>query len=90
MELAEAGDPGLREEWDLWTRGSAIRRAGYDGFKRNVSVAMGNWLASADEAPEEAVAVLEAALGDDEPLVREHAEWALQETRESRARTPPS
>lgn len=28
-----------REEWDLWTRGSAMRRAGYAGFERNVAVA---------------------------------------------------
>ena len=67
-----------REEWDAWTRGSAIRRAGYAGFKRNVAVAMGNWLASVDELPEEAVAVLEDALDDDEELVREHARWALK------------
>mgnify|MGYP006201793747 CR=1 FL=1 len=66
-----------REEWDLWTRGSAIRRAGYAGFKRNVAVAMGNWLASVDEPPQEAMAVLRNALESDEPLVREHAAWAL-------------
>jgi epoxyqueuosine reductase len=66
------------EEWDVWTRGSAIRRAGYAGFRRNVAVGMGNWLASVDEAPEEAVAVLRKALGDEEPLVREHAAWALE------------
>jgi epoxyqueuosine reductase len=64
-------------EWDVWTRGSAIRRAGYGGFRRNVAVALGNWLASVDEAPDEAVAVLREALGDEEPLVREHAAWAL-------------
>lgn len=72
-----------REEWDLWTRGSAIRRAGYAGFKRNVAVTMGNWLASADEPPERAVAVLRNALEDPEPLVREHAAWALQQVRAS-------
>ncbi len=66
-----------REEWDLWTRGSAIRRAGYAGFRRNVAVAIGNWLSSVDEPPEEAVAVLRDALEDEEPLVREHAAWAL-------------
>jgi HEAT repeat protein len=38
---------------------------------------MGNWLASVDEPPEEAVAVLLEALEDPEPLVREHAAWAL-------------
>jgi epoxyqueuosine reductase len=66
------------EEWDVWTRGSAIRRAGYAGFKRNVAVGMGNWLASVDEPPEEALAVLREALEDEEPLVREHAAWALE------------
>jgi epoxyqueuosine reductase len=65
------------EEWDVWTRGSAIRRAGYTGFRRNVAVAMGNWLAGLDELPEEAVAVLRGALEDEDPLVREHAAWAL-------------
>ena len=68
-----------REEWDVWTRGSAIRRAGYAGFRRNVAVAMGNWLASVEDA-REAVALLEAALDEDGPLVREHAEWALRKT----------
>jgi epoxyqueuosine reductase len=59
------------EEWDEWTRGSAIRRAGYAGLRRNVAVALGNWGAA------EAVPVLVAALGDSEPLVRGHAAWAL-------------
>lgn len=67
-----------REEWDRWTRGSAIRRAGYAGFRRNVAVAIGNWLASVDE---EAVAALRDAL-DYDPLVREHAAWALGRARE--------
>ncbi|HUG40518.1 MAG TPA: tRNA epoxyqueuosine(34) reductase QueG [Longimicrobiales bacterium] len=67
-----------REDWDAFSRGSAIRRAGYEGFKRNVAVAMGNWLVDMqDEPPEEAVAVLREALEDEEPLVREHAAWAL-------------
>lgn len=66
-----------REEWGRWTRGSAMRRAGHTGFKRNVAVAMGNWLTSVDDPPGEAVTVLRDALDDGEPLVREHAEWAL-------------
>jgi epoxyqueuosine reductase len=66
-----------REDWDAFSRGSAIRRAGYAGFKRNVAVAMGNWLASVAEPPEEAVAVLRKALEDESELVREHAAWAL-------------
>jgi hypothetical protein len=59
------------EEWDKWTRGSAVRRAGYGGMKRNVAVALGNWGA------EEAIPVLVEALSDAEPLVRGHSAWAL-------------
>jgi epoxyqueuosine reductase len=70
-----------REEWDRWTRGSAIRRAGYAGLKRNVALALGNWLASVDEPADGAVAVLRDALEDEEPLVREHARWALERLR---------
>jgi epoxyqueuosine reductase len=61
------------EEWDEWTRGSAMRRSGYAGLKRNVAVALGNWRAA------EAVPVLVGALSDPEPLVRVHAAWALSE-----------
>lgn len=67
-----------RDEWDAFSRGSAIRRAGYACFKRNVAVAMGNWLAGLEgEPPEEAIAVLRAAAEDESELVREHAAWAL-------------
>ena len=69
-----------REEWDVFSRGSAIRRAGYSGFKRNVAVAMGNWLAGIEgEPPEEAVVVLREALEGESELVREHAAWALRQ-----------
>jgi epoxyqueuosine reductase len=60
-----------QEEWDVWTRGSAIRRAGYAGFKRNVAVALGNW------GSPEAVPAIMRALEDQEPLIRGHAAWAL-------------
>lgn len=71
-----------REDWDRWTRGTALRRAGYAGFKRNVAVAIGNWLAALDgEPPADAVAALRDALRDEEPLVREHAAWALEQAR---------
>jgi epoxyqueuosine reductase len=61
------------EEWDEFSRGSAIRRAKRSGFLRNVAVALGNcgWPA--------AVPALAAALSDPEPLVRGHAAWALGE-----------
>jgi epoxyqueuosine reductase len=60
-------------EWDEWTRGSAIRRAGYGGLRRNVAVALGNWGSPA------AVPVLSSALSDRDPLVRGHSAWALGE-----------
>jgi epoxyqueuosine reductase len=58
-------------EWDVLSRGSAIRRAGYAGFRRNVAVALGNWGSA------EAVPVLVQSLDDSEPIVRGHAAWAL-------------
>ena len=51
--------------------GSAVLRAKRRGLLRNVAVALGNW---GDRA---AVAPLARALGDDEPLIRGHAAWAL-------------
>jgi epoxyqueuosine reductase len=66
-----------REEWDEWTRGSAIRRAGREGLRRNVAVALGNWLGSVDERPGEAVSALRDALDDEDAMVAEHAAWAL-------------
>ncbi len=66
------------EAWEAFSRGSPIRRAGYVGFRRNVAVALGNWLAEVDDPPEEALTVLRDALHDPEPLVREHVKWALE------------
>ncbi|HXV62913.1 MAG TPA: tRNA epoxyqueuosine(34) reductase QueG [Vicinamibacteria bacterium] len=60
-----------REEFQQATRGSAIRRARYAGFLRNVAVALGNSGAT------EAVPPLVQALSHEEPLVRGHAAWAL-------------
>lgn len=36
-----------------------------------MAVALGNWLSSVEEPPEEALAILRSAVEDDEPLVRE-------------------
>jgi epoxyqueuosine reductase len=61
------------------TEGMPIRRAGYDGFSRNVAVALGN-------APhsEEVTGALRARADDISPLVREHVAWALaQQTAKS-------
>lgn len=70
---------GLSEEaFSSVFSGSPVKRAKRRGLLRNVAVALGNWLAGVDHPPEEAVAVLREALGDEEPLVREHAAWALE------------
>jgi epoxyqueuosine reductase len=52
-------------------RKSPVKRAKRRGLLRNVAVALGNW------GSPEAVPVLAAALGDEEPLIRGHAAWAL-------------
>ena len=65
------------DEWDAYTRGSAMRRAGYSGLRRNVSIALGNWLAESDTPDPEAVGELVAALSDEDPVVAEAAAWAL-------------
>ena len=48
-----------------------MRRAKLRGLKRNAAVVLGN-TGKAEDVP-----VLEHALTDPEPLVREHAAWAL-------------
>jgi epoxyqueuosine reductase len=60
------------DTWDAFSRGSPIRRAGYEGFLRNVAVALGNW------GSPEARPALEDALRSESELVREHAAWALE------------
>jgi hypothetical protein len=58
--------------------GVGDQAGGVRGVQAKVAVAIGNWLASVGEPPEEVVAVLREALGDEEPLVREHAAWGLE------------
>jgi epoxyqueuosine reductase len=55
------------------TEGSAIRRTGYEGWLRNIAVALGN--APYSEATSSA---LRARTDDASALVREHVAWALQ------------
>jgi len=56
------------------TRGSAIRRIGYERWLRNIAVALGN----APTAPG-LVAALTSRAAHPSALVREHVEWALAE-----------
>ena len=55
------------------TEGSALRRAGYEGWRRNLAVALGNGPPS-----REAKAALRAARGGASELLREHIDWALE------------
>jgi epoxyqueuosine reductase len=60
-------------EWSERTKGSALRRTGYDGWMRNVAIGLGN----APKAREIAHA-LAARLTSAAPMPGEHIRWALQ------------
>lgn len=75
----EVAAPSLLELMTLDARGFNARFKGYPvkrakrrGLLRNVAVALGN------SGRPEAVPVLEKALNDPEPLIAEHARWALE------------
>ena len=59
-------------QWRERTRGSALRRAGYTGWLRNLAVALGN---AARSAP--VIAALRRRASHPSDLVREHVRWAL-------------
>ncbi len=61
------------EQFRTLFRGSPIKRIKRRGFLRNVCVALGN-VGTLDDLP-----ALERAAVDPEPLIAEHAEWAIQE-----------
>jgi epoxyqueuosine reductase len=67
------------------TEGSAIRRAGYESWQRNLAVALGN--GSGGAAVEAALHQRRATAAE---LLREHIDWALQQLRErTKARPLP-
>lgn len=59
------------------TAGMPIRRAGYESFKRNLAVALGNAPYSLEISQQ-----LESSLGKISPMVDEHIRWALKEQAE--------
>jgi epoxyqueuosine reductase len=69
-----------QEEFSRAYKGSPMKRAKLRGLKRNAAVVLGN-VATMQDVP-----VLEQAVTDPEPLVREHAAWALDRLT---ARTAP-
>jgi epoxyqueuosine reductase len=60
-------------EFSAAFKGSPMKRAKLRGLKRNAAVVLGN-VGRVEDAP-----VLRHALDDPEPLVREHAAWALDQ-----------
>ncbi len=60
------------------TEGMAIRRTGYEGWLRNIAVALGN--APGSDA---VVDALKARTDDASPIVREHVAWALEQHAET-------
>jgi epoxyqueuosine reductase len=72
-ELAALDAEAFRERF----RKSPLKRAKRRGLLRNVAVAMGN---SGDPGHRPA---LEHLAGDEDPVVREHAAWALERLPES-------
>jgi epoxyqueuosine reductase len=64
-------------------RGSPIKRAKFTGLRRNLAIAMGN---SGNTA---FVPALEKMAADADPVIAEHARWALRQL-ECRATSVPS
>ena len=69
LELLALDEPGFRARF----AGSAVARIGRDRLLRNVAVALGN---ARDPA---AIPALRRAAREEGPLVREHAQWALEQ-----------
>lgn len=84
FEVRQHGHPhALMALWD-WdetqfnarTEGTVLRRAGYQRWRRNLAVAMGNALADGDQAALHRAALL-AARAQASAMVVEHIDWAL-------------
>lgn len=65
------------------TEGSAIRRTGYQGWQRNLAVALGN-----SAGGEWVIRALKAKRDASSPLVQEHIDWALERLRTDSRPTP--
>lgn len=63
------------------TEGSAIRRTGYEGWLRNLAVALGNATALDETARHQIVTALKDKIAYPSPLVQEHVHWALEQHR---------
>jgi len=65
--------------WRRHTEGSAIRRIGWERWRRNLAVGLGNALRAAPRTQDASALIqaLQAAQAGASPLVAEHIEWAL-------------
>ncbi len=72
VALLELDDAGFKTRF----RGSPILRTKRRGFLRNVCVALGNTGTAAD------LPALVATSSDPDPLIREHADWAIDQIRQ--------
>ena len=71
------------EQWRERTRGSALRRAGYTGWLRNLAVALGNAARS-----REVIGSLRQRLSHSSEMVREHVRWALERQKDDQEPAP--
>jgi len=88
-DFAERNQLGSSSLLELWSwgeaqfnerhEGSAIRRIGYWRWRRNLSIALGNGLASnlASDAKHQIKTQLQDALIDADAILAEHIDWAL-------------
>ncbi len=71
VEILGMDEPTFRARFS----GTALMRAKWQGMRRNACIVLGNRRDAA------AVPALERALHDGDPVIREHAAWALSRTR---------
>ena len=69
LDLIQLSEDGFRAR----VKGSPLQRAKRRGLLRNVAVALANW------GDGQAIPALRAAAADADPLIREHAAWALDQ-----------
>jgi epoxyqueuosine reductase len=69
VDLMALDDAGFRARF----QGSPIKRTKRRGLLRNVAVALGN------SGQPETIPILQQALYDPEPLIRDHAAWAIEQ-----------
>lgn len=72
-----------RETFESRTAGSAIRRAGYERWLRNLAVAIGNAQPTDEVRRAALLSVLHARADDASALVREHVAWAIEQLKAS-------